>query len=196
MPPAVDTAGAIYRRAARTHRDERRLRRGLLRLSSCKARGGGYSARRHQLHLSKPVGNEKYARIVRKFSSVLHFTVESHSHLRSPSAFKGGSTQLWHLGNGHGWSVTLVAYLTDRVFQYAEVGMGTHEVQYKKGDCALLASWVWHRGLANFDDEHFDVPPPSSADYQHFQDDNRAGFKTMLNDKEWAELTEQHLSEP
>ena len=104
--------------------------------------------RRHQLDLSKPVGNEKHARIVRKSSSVLHFTVESHNHLRSPSAFKGGSTQLWHLDNGHGRSLALVAYLADRVFQYAEVGMGAREVQYKKGDCALLTSWVLVSSLA------------------------------------------------
>ena len=63
-----------------------------------------------------------------------------------------------------------------------------------------------HRGLANpddslaffahFDDKHFVVPPPTSADYQPSQDDNRAGFKVMLSDKEWAELNEQHLYEP
>jgi len=165
--------------------------------------GGGYSAMRRQLDLSKPVGNEKYAHSVRKFSSLLHLPVESHNHLRSPSAFKGGSTQLWHLDNGHGLSIAFVAYLTDRVFNYAEVGMGTQEVRYKKGDCALLTSWVWHRGLSNpddslaffayFDDEHFDVPPPSSAAYRRSQDDNRAGFKLMLSDEEWAELNELHL---
>ena len=60
-------------------------------------------------------------------------------------------------------------------------------VHFKKGDCGLLTSWVWHRGLANpddslvffayFDDAHFDVPPPSAAEYQPSQDDNRARFQ-------------------
>ena len=40
--------------------------------------GGGWSCSRHQLDLSKPVGNEMYSHVVRKFSSVLHFPVESH----------------------------------------------------------------------------------------------------------------------
>ena len=40
------------------------------------------------------------------------------------------------------------------------------------------------------------MPPPSSADYQPSQDDNRAGFKAMLSDKEWAGLNEQHLYDP
>ena len=56
---------------------------------------------------------------------------------------------------------------------------------------------MWHRGVNNpaesvaffayFDDEHFEVPPPSHPDYSAAQDDNRAGFKRMLNDDQWDE---------
>ena len=85
---------------------------------------GGFSCSRYQLNVSKPVGGERYSHIVRKFSEVLHFTVESHTHLRSPCTPKGGSTQRWHLDNGHGRSLALIACLTDRVFEFAEVGIG------------------------------------------------------------------------
>ena len=83
----------------------------------------------------------------------------------------GGSTQLFHLDNGHGRSLSLLAALTARAFEYAAVGVGTTRLELQKGDCVLFTSWVWHRGVGNpsdsvaffayFDDEHFEVPPPS-----------------------------------
>jgi hypothetical protein len=86
-----------------THCVERRFRRGLLRLSSCfklnrclprslgccrvvtrvrEGERGWFSCSRCQLNVSKPSADERYSHIVRKFSEVLHFIVESHTHLR------------------------------------------------------------------------------------------------------------------
>ena len=45
----------------------------------------------------------------------------------------GGSTQLWHLDNGHGRPLSLLAALTDRAFDYAAVGGGTTRLELQKG---------------------------------------------------------------
>jgi hypothetical protein len=65
---------------------------------------------------------------------------------------------------------------------------------------------VWHRGVqtpadsvaffAYFDDEKFEVPPPSHPDYSAAQDDNRAGFKSMLQDGQWDEENEMNEADP
>ena len=167
---------------------------------------GGFSSTRYQLHLPKAKSLGKINAILGKFSEALHFTPCSHNHLRSPCSMKGGSTQRWHLDNGHGRSLSLIVALTNRAFEYAAVGVGTTQLELKKGDCLLFTSWVWHRGVANpadsvalfayFDDEHFDVPPPSDPRYSAAQDDNRAGFKVMLDDDQWDELNVMHDGDP
>ena len=65
---------------------------------------------------------------------------------------------------------------------------------------------MWHRGVDNpaesvaffayFDDEHFEVPPPSHPDYNAAQDDNRAEFKRMLQDGQWDEENEMYEGDP
>jgi hypothetical protein len=168
---------------------------------------GGYSSTRFQVNVPKPKPTDKLSAILRKFSAVLHFTcAKGHTHLRSPCAMKGGSVQRWHLDNGHGRSLSLLAALTDRVFEYAAVGGGITKLALQKGDCLLFTSWVWHRGVDNpadsvaffayFDDEKFEVPPPTSSDYSAAQDDNRAGFKRMLDDDQWDELNEMYADDP
>ena len=168
---------------------------------------GGYSSTRFQLNVPKPKPTDKLSAILSKFSEVLHFTcAKGHSHLRSPCAMKGGSLQRWHLDNGHRRSLSLLAALTDRLFEYAAVGGGITKLALQKGDCLLFTSWVWHRGVDNpadsvaffayFDDEKFEVPPPSSSDYSAAQDDNRAGFKRMLDDNQWDELNEMYAGDP
>ena len=168
---------------------------------------GGYSSTRFQLNVPKPKPTDKLSAILNKFSEVLHFTcAKGHTHLRSPCAMKGGSVQLWHLDNGHGRSLSLEAALTDRLFEYAAVGGGITKLALQKGDCLLFTSWVWHRGVDNpadsvaffayFDDEKFEVPPPTSSHYSAAQDDNRAGFKRMLDDSQWAELNEMYAEDP
>ena len=102
--------------------------------------------------------------------------------------------------------MSLLAALTDRDFEHAAVGGGTTKLKLQIGDCALFTSWVWHRGVVNpadsvafvayFDDEHFEVPPPSHPDYSAAQDDNRAGFKRMLDDDQWDEEDEMYEGEP
>ena len=168
---------------------------------------GGYSSTRFQVNVPKPKPTDNLSAILRKFSAVLHFTcAKGHTHLRSPCAMKGGSVQRWHLDNGHGRSLSLLAALTDRVFEYAAVGCGITKLALQKGDCLLFTSWVWHRGVDNpadsvaffayFDDEKFEVPPPTSSDYSAAQDDNRAGFKRMLDDDQWDELNEMYAEDP
>ena len=168
---------------------------------------GGYSSTRFQLDLPKPKPTDKLSAILSKFSAALHFTcAKGHMHLRSPCAIKGGSVQRWHLDNGHGRSLALLAALTNRAFEYAAVGGGITRLELQKGDCLLFSSWVWHRGVQNpadsvaffayFDDEKFEVPPPSHPDYSAAQDDNRAGFKRMLQDGQWDEENEMYEADP
>ena len=70
----------------------------------------------------------------------------------------------------------------------------------------LFTSCVWHRGVGNpadsvaffayFDEEHYEVPSPTHPDYIAAQDDNRAGFKRMLDDDQWDELNEMYADDP
>ena len=167
----------------------------------------GYASTRFQLDLPKPKPTDNVSAILSKFSRALHFTcAKGHVHLRSPCAIKGGSVQRWHLDNGHGRSLALLAALTNRAFEYAAVGAGITRLELQKGDCLLFSSWVWHRGVqipadsvaffAYFDNEKFEVPPPSHPDYSAAQDDNRAGFKRMLDDDQWDELNEMYADDP
>jgi hypothetical protein len=168
---------------------------------------GGYASTRFQLDLPKPKPTDNVSAILSKFSAALHFTcAKGHMHLRSPCAIKGGSVQRWHLDNGHGRSLALLAALTNRAFEYAAVGGGITRLELQKGDCLLFSSWVWHRGVQNpadsvaffayFDDEKFEVPPPSHPDYSAAQDNNRAGFKRMLQDGQWDEENEMYEADP
>ena len=169
-------------------------------------RAGGLSSSRYQLNVPKPKPSDQIGLILKKFSENLHFTPRCHSHLRSPCAIKGGSVQRWHLDNGHGRSLSLIAALRRRAFEFAAVGMDPTPLSLEKGDCLLFTSWVWHRGLENpadsvaffayFDDEHFDLPPPSEPNWSAAQDENRAGFKLMLDDDQWDELNAMHQDDP
>ena len=92
---------------------------------------------RHQLDLPKPSGHEKYAQIVRQFSEVLHFTAKSHNHLRSPSAFKGGSTQLWHQADGH-WFPRIGTFVRNIVVSLKNLSVD-HSILNRGNFC--LANW-------------------------------------------------------
>ena len=179
-------------------REDVLTKKGWVQQGGDKTNPSGFSSSRFQLNVPKPSRKEKMGEILRKFSEALHFTPKGHTHLRCPCVIRGGSTQLWHLDNGHGWSLALLAALTKRAFEYAAVGGGITRLELEKGDCVLFTSCVWHRGVGNpadsvaffayFDEEHYEVPSPTHPDYIAAHDDNRAGFERMLDDDRWGEL--------